>query len=40
MQDKIEGLVAITNNLDVLNKIQYNIEDYFINFINKIFEKK
>ncbi|WP_342255519.1 hypothetical protein [Spiroplasma endosymbiont of Poecilobothrus nobilitatus] len=35
-RDNIESLETITNDLDVLNKIQDNIEEYFTNFVNKV----
>ncbi|WP_196234378.1 hypothetical protein [Spiroplasma endosymbiont of Megaselia nigra] len=35
-RDKINALVVITNDLDVLSKLQDNIEEYFTMFVNKV----
>ncbi|GAA6238031.1 MAG: hypothetical protein SPLM_01540 [Spiroplasma phoeniceum] len=35
-RDKINALVVITNDLDVLSKLQDNIEKYFTMFVNKV----
>ncbi len=35
-RNEINALVVITNDLDVLSKIQDNIEEYFTMFVNKV----
>ncbi|WP_348736085.1 hypothetical protein [Spiroplasma endosymbiont of Ammophila pubescens] len=39
-RDEINALVVITNNLDVLGNMQDKIEEYFISFVNNIFQKE
>ncbi|AXF95632.1 hypothetical protein [Spiroplasma phoeniceum] len=39
-RDKINALVVITNDLDVLSNLQDNIEEYFTMFVNKVLKNQ